>query len=279
MHGEVHDAGTLVEVEHLAPGGAAVRALEDAALLVRTERIAERGDPDGVGIIGMNDDAADLAGIRQADEAPCPALVGRAIGADSRRHVAADAGRPGAGVDHVGIRRRDGNRSDAACLDLAVRQVLPRGPRIDRAPYAAARCSHVERMRPAGHAGVRRRAAAAVGADHAIPHPVEVRRVDAVGDFLSPSDIRRRAADSDENHRGDDADYDANCKPLHGVPPRRLATAALSRSRGTRPVAGSRREDTRLGVPVVQLLASCSDFPEALRPSSGMATRPNTSGR
>ena len=73
---EIDRAGLFADEQHLLPGRAAVDALEDAALLVRAEGVTERRDPDDVGIVGMDADLADVAGVFESDVGPArPASV------------------------------------------------------------------------------------------------------------------------------------------------------------------------------------------------------------
>ncbi len=174
VHGQVDGAGAVADVEHLLPARAAVARAEDAALLVGAEDVAEGGDVDHVGIRRVDADAADLAGLAQADVAPAVAGVGRAVDADPRRDVAARAGRAGAGVDHVGVRGRHRHGADRAGLELLVGDVGPAQAAVGGLPDAAAGRAHVEQLALAGHAGDRGDPAAAVGADVAEPEPFEL---------------------------------------------------------------------------------------------------------
>ena len=59
IHCQIDGAGIGVLVQHFAPGLSTVTRLENPALLVCTECIAERGDMDEIGIVRMDADAAD----------------------------------------------------------------------------------------------------------------------------------------------------------------------------------------------------------------------------
>ncbi len=74
VHFDVASAGLVVHEQRLLPGLAAIGGLEDAALVVRTERRAERREPHGVGVERMDLDAANLPGLLEAHELPlaCP---------------------------------------------------------------------------------------------------------------------------------------------------------------------------------------------------------------
>jgi hypothetical protein len=111
---DVVRAGALAAEQHVLPVAAAVLRPEDAALRVRPPRVTERGDEDDVGAPRMHDDAADVARIGESDVGPRLAAIGRSIDAIAVRHVVADARLAGAGVDDVGVGRRNRDRADAA---------------------------------------------------------------------------------------------------------------------------------------------------------------------
>src|SRR5581483_11586921 len=111
IHRQVDGARPVAHVEHLAPAAAAVRGAEDAALRVRTERVAERRHVDDVRVLRVDADLADELGLLEPDAVPGLARVRRLVDAVAGRHVAADARRAHADVDHVGVRRRDGDRA------------------------------------------------------------------------------------------------------------------------------------------------------------------------
>src|SRR2546429_8239188 len=62
IENNVDAAGAIVEVENFLPGLAAITSAEDAPFRVRAVGMAESGDQGDVGIRGMDDDLADVAG-------------------------------------------------------------------------------------------------------------------------------------------------------------------------------------------------------------------------
>src|SRR5438874_10036570 len=110
IEADIDRAGLLVLVEDLAPGLAAVGAAEHAALGVGAEGMAEGRDQNDIGILRVDDQGADLAGVPEADVAPGLAAVDRLVDAIAVRHVAARGRLPGADIDDVRIRGRDGER-------------------------------------------------------------------------------------------------------------------------------------------------------------------------
>ena len=178
VHRQVDGAGAVADMEHLLPAGAAVTRAEDAALFVGAEDMAQGGNVDQVGVLRVYADAPDLSAVAQADVAPAGAGVGRAVDADTRRYVAARAGRAGAGVDHIGVGGRHRQGADRADLELLVGDVGPAEAGIGCLPDAASRGAHVERVAVAAHPGHRRHAAAAIGADVAELEGLQVLLVD-----------------------------------------------------------------------------------------------------
>ena len=67
---EIARAGRIVAHEHLSPRRAAIGRLVDATLLIRSPEGALRGDPDDVGVRGVDAHAADLARSLEAQELP-----------------------------------------------------------------------------------------------------------------------------------------------------------------------------------------------------------------
>ena len=94
--------------------------------LVRAPGVAERGDVDDSGFVGMDLDLADVAGVLQPDIAPGAAAVVGPVDPVAVRDVAADRRFAGPGVDDVGIGLGDGERPDRRGLEEAVGDVAPR---------------------------------------------------------------------------------------------------------------------------------------------------------
>jgi hypothetical protein len=106
---EVSRADAVGEEQHFLPRLSTVGRLEDAALGVRLERIADRGDPRDVRIRRVNAHGADLTGVVQSGKAPRLSGVGRFVDTASCRDIATNVVGPGAEVDDIGVRLRDGD--------------------------------------------------------------------------------------------------------------------------------------------------------------------------
>ena len=141
---EVDRAGGVVEEEHLLPRLAAVGRAEDAALRVRSEGVAHRGDEHAVGVARVDDDVADLLRVVEAEMLPAVAAVGRAIHARAVGQIFAQLRFAGADLDHVRIGRRDGDRADRGDVGLAVGDVAPGLSAVRRLPHAAVHRAEVE---------------------------------------------------------------------------------------------------------------------------------------
>ena len=78
---EVDAAGHVVDVEHLAPGPAAVGRLEHAAFSVAAPEVPHRTDVHRLRIARVDDDGADLLGGLEAEVLPRLAAVDRFVDA------------------------------------------------------------------------------------------------------------------------------------------------------------------------------------------------------
>src|SRR5215471_5058298 len=155
----------------------------------------EGGHIDEVGIGGMDTDAADVAACLKTAVRPGDAGVGRAVDAVTVGDVGANAALAHPGIDDVGVRRGDGQRTHRCSLEEAVGHVPPAQTSIDRLPDAPARRAEVERSRFAGITGDGHDAPATKGPDQPPVKPAEeplrgrclgVRHAD-----LLPTDVRR----------------------------------------------------------------------------------------
>src|SRR5262249_42947549 len=134
VEADVRGAGVAVLVEDLLPGLAAVGGAVDAALLVGPEGVAEDRREGNVGILRVDDAGADLALLLPV-VLPGPAGVGGLVDAVAGRDVAADVGLAGADVDHVRVRRGDGQGADGRDR-LVVEDRLPGEAAVGRLPDA-----------------------------------------------------------------------------------------------------------------------------------------------
>ena len=126
----------------------------------------------------MDADAADLAGIAQADVRPRLAGVGGLVHADAGRDVAARARRSGAHVDDVRIDLADRDGPDRPGLEHPVADALPRLARVDRLPHAAPGGPHVVGEHVGRDARHRGGPAAPAEAERAVLQRREVRGID-----------------------------------------------------------------------------------------------------
>src|SRR5215211_2341420 len=134
---EIDRAGFIADVENLAPGCAAVLALEHAALRVRTEGVTQRRDPHDIRVVRVDANLADVARFGQSDVAPASAGVCTAIDAVAVGDVDADGGLASAGVDDVRVGRRYGQGPDRGGGEKAIGDGPPVCSRIGRFPDAA----------------------------------------------------------------------------------------------------------------------------------------------
>ena len=142
---EIDGAGFVADEENLAPGRAAVVALEHAALRVGTERVSQRRDPHDVRVVRVDANLADVASFAQTDVAPASPGVGTAIDAVAVGDINADGGLAGAGVDDVRVRRRYGQGSDRGGGEEAIGHGPPVCSGIGRFPDAAGDGAEIER--------------------------------------------------------------------------------------------------------------------------------------
>ena len=153
-------AGRVVHVEHLLPRLAAVRGAEHAAVGVGRPGVADRGDEDHVGVLRIDHDARDLAGVTEAHELPRLAGIGREVHAAPVDDVVADVALARAHPDEVRVRRRERDRPDRG-RRLVVEDRVPGVAPVGGLPHAARRRADVVDLRLAGNAGDRRDSAAA----------------------------------------------------------------------------------------------------------------------
>ena len=175
---DVVPARVLVLVEHLLKGLAAVERSEDAALLVRPVRMAERSDEQAVGVARIDVDARDLLGVVETEPGPRPSRIGGLVDAITRREVGPVQTLAAAHVDDVRIGRRNRDGADGSC-GLVIEDRHPRAPGVGRLPDAAIDRRHVEGVWLTPVPGDGHGPACAVRADVAPLHVGEERRTDA----------------------------------------------------------------------------------------------------
>src|SRR5262249_11900666 len=106
---DVDEAGVLVEELDLLPGLAAVRGLVDTALLVRPPETSQGGNVDGVWVLRVNDDAADVVRFLQAHVLPGFAAVGGLVDAVAPGDAVARVRLARPHPDDLRVRRGDGH--------------------------------------------------------------------------------------------------------------------------------------------------------------------------
>ena len=141
---QVDGAGVLAAEEHLLPVLPPVPRPIHAALLVRPKRVAQRGRVHGVRVLGVHADAGDVPGLRQAHVRPRPAGVRRLVDAVAPVDVLPDVRLAHADVDHVPVRRRNGDGPHGGAVEEAVRHVPPVGAPVVRLPHPAGARAKVE---------------------------------------------------------------------------------------------------------------------------------------
>src|SRR5439155_6308791 len=112
VHHHVDDAGLVVLVPDLLPVLAAVGGLVDAALLVGTVAASQGADVDNVGVLGVNEDLADLKRLLEAHVLPGAAAVGRFVDAVAVGDAVARVGLAGADPDDVLVGRGHAHVAD-----------------------------------------------------------------------------------------------------------------------------------------------------------------------
>ena len=196
----VDEARLVADELHELPGRAAVGALVEAALLVRSPRVPQRGDVHDVRVARVHDDAPDLLGFGQSHELPAAGAVGRLAHAAARRDGVARVLLAGAEIDDVRVARRD--REVAERGDAFVVEHRPEGRAgVGRLPDAARRRRDVEGLRGRGNTLHVGDAAAHVGRPDR--PPAEGGEESGV-ELLGNREPRCQGAGEDDAEQGDD---------------------------------------------------------------------------
>src|SRR5439155_25758411 len=173
-------AGVFILVEDLLPRLAAVGRAEDAALGVGPVGVAQHGDEDAVGVLGIDEDRRDLLAVAQAQVFPRLAAVGRFVDAIADGQVGALEALAAADVEDVGVGRRYGQGADGAG-GLVVEDGVPGAAGVGGLPDTAVVDADVEDVGLAGDADGADGAPAAEGADHAPAQGVVMLGGDVLG--------------------------------------------------------------------------------------------------
>ena len=148
----INRAGFVVLVENFLPGSAAIGRPENAAFLVRTIRMSQRGDKSNVRILWMDNHRANVPRVFQSDVLPGPAAVERFVDAIAVRNIAANARLARANINNVVVRRRNLNRANRGDGFL-IKNRRPVRARVSRFPNPARRRSKIENVRLTRYAG------------------------------------------------------------------------------------------------------------------------------
>src|SRR6188472_4027461 len=133
---DINPTGVLVFRENFGPRFPAVAGSKNSTFLIWTKGMSKCGDEDNVGIVWMDDERADLAGIAQSDIFPVLSRIHRLVNAGAVGCVSANRGLAGADVDGVVIRRRHRNRADGGNV-LLIEDRCPIRTAIQCFPYPA----------------------------------------------------------------------------------------------------------------------------------------------
>ena len=178
IHREVDDTRLVADVKDLLPALASVLRAKDPALFARPEDVPQRGDVHQFRIARVNADLADLPRLAKTDVLPGLARVGGLVDAVADGDVPARTGRARSHVDHVRIRRRDGDGADGAHAEEAVGHVRPGVPGVEGLEHAAPGAAEVVDERLPRDAGDRGRSPAAGESDVAELQAGKERRID-----------------------------------------------------------------------------------------------------
>jgi hypothetical protein len=172
---EIDRSGCIADEKDVAPGRAAVVALEHAALRIGTEGVSQRRDPHDIRVVRVDANLADVARFTKADVPPASSGVGTSIDAVTVRDVDADGGLASAGIDNVRVGRRYGQGSDRGGGEEPIGHGPPVCSGIGRFPDAAGDSAEIERAGIMPCAGYGNDAATAERSDAAPPEqPLEI---------------------------------------------------------------------------------------------------------
>ena len=167
IDGKVDGRCLVVAEQHASPRLAAVGALVDAPLIVRSAHVAKGGNPDDVRVGGMHADFRDVLFFAEPDVCPGLACVGGLVDAIARHDVAANARFAHPYVHDVGIGFRHGHGADRRTLDLTIGHGRPGFTAVRCFPEAATDGAKVCLPGPTLHTTRGNRPTAAIGADAA----------------------------------------------------------------------------------------------------------------
>ena len=159
-------AGVFIFGNDALPVLSAIGGTVDTALLARAIGMTQHCREDFIRITRIDGECGNLLAISQAGQVcPCFAGVRGFVNTVARRKVRALQSFPAADIDHIRIRRRNGDGADRP-RRLVIENRVPRATVIVRLPHSAVHLPHVKHAGLAGHAGGSAGASAAKWADH-----------------------------------------------------------------------------------------------------------------
>src|SRR5262249_19489608 len=161
----------VILVENLVPGFSTSGGAKHAALRIGPKGMAKRRNENDIGIFGMNNDPANMAGIAEPNVLPALAGVGGLENSVAFHDVAANTGFAGTGEDDVRVRLRDRNVAHRGDL-FFVGNRFPRRAAIGGLPNTASHRPEVESGRVAGSARDRQHASGAIGPNRSPGEPL-----------------------------------------------------------------------------------------------------------
>ena len=153
VHRQVDGPGPVAGEQDPLPVPAAVARAVHPALVVGAEQVAEGGDVHEVGVVRVDADLADVAGVLQPGMSPAAAAVRAAVHAVAPGDVEAGRRLPHAGVDDVGVGLGNRQGPDRGGVEVPVGDVLPVGAGVLRLPDPAGAGAEVEDRGLGGMAG------------------------------------------------------------------------------------------------------------------------------
>ena len=206
-------ARVAVDEQRLVPGAAAVGGPKHAALVVGTVGMAHPCHEHDVRVRGVDNDAADLLDVAQADVPPRSSAVGGFEDPVTDAQVGTMEALAAADVDDLWIRGRDGDVANRTGW-RRVEDRMPRAAVVVGFPHAAVVGADKEHSRLRRHADTADRAARAERSDQAIAELLIERRIDSlhVTGALCGRDARAGSDQQQQNgaagwHRQSESQY------------------------------------------------------------------------
>ena len=143
---DIDPAGIFIFREDFRPSFTAVARPENSAFGVWAESVTKCRHDYDVGIIGMDDEGADLTGVTQPGIFPVFSCIDRFVNAGAVSGITANGGFTSADVNGVVIGRRDRERANGRNV-LLIKERRPIRSAIHRFPDPARNCAEVPGIR------------------------------------------------------------------------------------------------------------------------------------